>query len=582
MSSDFVIIGKNIIEILTTGMYHNPLVIFREYVQNSVDAINEAVNKGILDDISEGDVQVIIDREERQISFEDNGIGVPKQNAWQILTSIAASGKDRTKNLGFRGIGRLAGLAYCDELIIETSFKGESTKTVLQWDGQKLREIIGDKKDRKLATEVIEAITTTDDGLAEKEGKHYFKVILQNVKNEKLLDIEAVKKYLRMVAPVDFANRRFIFTPTVKDGLAARDVACEGYRIFVNTNELFKSYRTYIYKQDQQNKGRKKSIDEVIDIYFFDLHSKNNHLLAVGWYAITKYMRLIPACNEAWGIRFRKGNIQVGDEFTLQRFFRENRFHRYFLGEIHVVHDELFPNGQRDYFNECELLSEFEEELYGLTSKLQNICRKASEWNSAEDKINKYKTCKNDYNNLLGDNRFYGPSHKESEEKKLNELKEEVKRSEDKIELLKKCAEGDNALKRFIEYRLGDKVSKNGEKENVNLEIAEENLQPQLQHVENHITVSKPIKCSIGRVNHNSCESKANQNQEKKEHVQKRIPSKKNGGGYITSGLTKLTKEEQKLVGEILEISRIILPPDLQQNFFAKIEERFRLTKSHD
>lgn len=36
------IIGKNIIESLTLGMYENPFCIYREYIQNSADAIDKA------------------------------------------------------------------------------------------------------------------------------------------------------------------------------------------------------------------------------------------------------------------------------------------------------------------------------------------------------------------------------------------------------------------------------------------------------------------------------------------------------------------------------------------------------------
>lgn len=528
MSSNSVIIGKNIIEILTTGMYHNPLVIFREYVQNSIDAIKEAVDIGILDDIFEGDVQVTIDKENRFIIFEDNGVGVSAKNSWGVLTSIASSNKDRTKNLGFRGIGRLAGLAYCDEISIETSFKGELTKTKLQWDGRKLRHIIKDKNNKKLASEVIDSITTFDGDMLEQEHAHYFKVHLKSVKNDKLLDVESVKKYLRMVAPLQFNNLRFLFTPQVKQGLIDRGVSCNGYKVFVNTDELFKPYQTNVYQEDTK---QKKRIDEIIDIQFFELLSKDNGLLAVGWYTLTKNMQLIPVFNEAWGIRFRKGNIQVGDEFTMQRFFRENRFHRYFFGEIHVVHDDLFPNGQRDYFDECELLGEFESELKKLTDKLHSICRKASEWNTAENKV---ETCSNEikkYEQSLMSQGFYSPEHEEEEKEKLNKVKENAEKAEKQLKRIEQYAEGDDALMRFVDYRKSKK--------------------------------SKAIQ--------NSDETKG----EKKKPKQK---DKK----YKSNKLSSLSRKEQKLVGEIYEVIRNILPPDLQKVLIYKIEEKFGVSKTSE
>jgi len=526
MKSDSVLIGKNIIEILTTGMYHNPLVIFREYVQNSIDAINEAVRREILCDISEGDVQIKIDREKRLIVFEDNGIGLPSDDAWTALTSIALSKKDRTKNLGFRGIGRLAGLAYCDKLIIETSYKGEPKKFILQWDGLKLKDIIGDSKDRKLASDVIKEITSFEDNLSERESVHYFKVFLHNVKNEKLLDSKSVEKYLRMVSPVQFYNLRFLFTTEVKKGLADRGVLCDGYRIFVNTTELYKSYHNNIYRE---NKKQKKRIDEVIDIQFFELHTTDNQLLAVGWYSLTKLMQLIPVFNEAWGIRFRKGNIQVGDEFTLQRFFRDNRFHRYFFGEIHVVHDELFPNGQRDYFDECELLSEFENELQKLTDMLSNICRKASDWNREEKKVEEYDNEINIFEKTLKKQDFLSPEHEEEEKLKLEDLKKKAEDAKKALKKIENYAQDNNDLKRFIDYRQNNKP-------------------------------------------------------EKKEETTEKIESEKElknkGKKYKANKLSRLNKKEQKLIGEIYEIIRTVLSPDLQKVLIYKIEEKFGIENS--
>jgi hypothetical protein len=525
MSSDSVIIGKNIIEILTTGMYHNPLVIYREYIQNSIDAINEAVDIGLLENISDGDVHVFIDKDKRTVSFEDNGLGVPAEKAWRILTSIAASEKDRTKNLGFRGIGRLAGLAYCDELVIETSFKGEAKKTILQWDGRKLKDIIGDRQDQKLASEVIEEITSIDADLSEKEEAHYFKVKLVNVKNDKLLDVDSVKSYLRMVAPVKFFYPRLLFTHEIAQGLVDRGISCDGYRIFVNTSEIFKPYQTNIYQEDKNNKKR---IDEIIGIEFFELHSADDQLLAVGWYALTKNMQLIPVFNEAWGIRFRKGNIQVGDEFTFQRFFRENRFHRYFFGEIHVVHDDLFPNGQRDYFDECPLLSDFEDQLNELANKLQSICRKASEWNTAEKSVDTFSVEIKKFEETIETQEFYGPEHEEEEKAKLEKIKEKAEKAEKTLKRIEERAEDDVTLKRFVEYRINNKA----------------------------VTIKQPKE---------ECKREQGTGINKK---------------YKANKLSKLSKREQKLVGEIYEVIRTILPPDLEKVLIYKIEEKFGLSKS--
>ena len=39
------IIGKYILDTLSVGMYNEPMMLFREYIQNSVDSIDQLINK---------------------------------------------------------------------------------------------------------------------------------------------------------------------------------------------------------------------------------------------------------------------------------------------------------------------------------------------------------------------------------------------------------------------------------------------------------------------------------------------------------------------------------------------------------
>lgn len=42
------VFGANILENLTTGMYQDSKIIYREYIQNSCDQIDKAIKEGIL------------------------------------------------------------------------------------------------------------------------------------------------------------------------------------------------------------------------------------------------------------------------------------------------------------------------------------------------------------------------------------------------------------------------------------------------------------------------------------------------------------------------------------------------------
>ena len=128
------IIGSFVLETLTLGMYGEPRHTLREYVQNSFDAIRAAERTKLLS--VRGRVEIVVEAE--RLIIRDNGVGVPSEQAWATLTSVGASKKDRQRDAGFRGIGRLAGMAYCDELIFRTTFADETVLTTVRFDCKKL------------------------------------------------------------------------------------------------------------------------------------------------------------------------------------------------------------------------------------------------------------------------------------------------------------------------------------------------------------------------------------------------------------------------------------------------------------
>ena len=136
-----IVIGKNTLESLTTGMYSDAKIIYREYIQNSVDAIDEAIRlKKIKPE--ESFIHIFIDNKNNAISIYDNGTGIHSDKAVNNLLDIGNSSKNYYVNRGFRGIGRLAGLSYCKKLIFETSYLGEEVKTIITFDAHKLSQML--------------------------------------------------------------------------------------------------------------------------------------------------------------------------------------------------------------------------------------------------------------------------------------------------------------------------------------------------------------------------------------------------------------------------------------------------------
>lgn len=127
-------IGKGLINMLMFQMYGDEKLIYREYIQNARDAINDAVNHGILGSITDGYISVLIDPHSRQIEIRDNGIGISVDKVEAVLLDIADSTKDGETSAGQFGIGRLVGGYFCRELSFKTSYAGEEYGSEIVFD----------------------------------------------------------------------------------------------------------------------------------------------------------------------------------------------------------------------------------------------------------------------------------------------------------------------------------------------------------------------------------------------------------------------------------------------------------------
>lgn len=347
-----IVIGKHVLESLSTGMYSDPKAIFREYIQNATDSIDKAIAQGL---ISTSDIHIQIDKEKRRISIRDNGQGIPADIALKKLCDVGNSGKNYETERGFRGIGRLGGLAYATTVFFVTSAKGENKKSVLEWDCEKMRKLLApSNREIEDIVGVIEAITSFHQE-SEEPDEHYFEVILENVipSADELLDETTISEYLAAVAPVDFDEQKFIHAREIKKFYAEKDVLIPTYNIYFNNRKLpiYKPYTRTLNTGAQERTREKDFVRRVEPVYGCN---ENGKLLYIGWLAITDFSGQI-SDERLQGIRLRKQNILVGDNSTFARFFPSVqsegvRANKMFAGEIHILDPDVLPNSQRDDF----------------------------------------------------------------------------------------------------------------------------------------------------------------------------------------------------------------------------------------
>ena len=92
MAEETVQVGKYTLESLTTGMYSDPKIVYREYIQNSVDSLEYAVSLGLLEPQSMR-IDIVVNAEESCILIKDNGTGIPADEAAKTLMNVGSSKK---------------------------------------------------------------------------------------------------------------------------------------------------------------------------------------------------------------------------------------------------------------------------------------------------------------------------------------------------------------------------------------------------------------------------------------------------------------------------------------------------------
>lgn len=514
-------VGKNILDNLTTGMYSDSKVIYREYIQNACDQIDLALSWGLLTS-DEANVDICIDSKKRFISIRDNATGVKSESFIKDVGDIANSNKEIGKNKGFRGIGRLCGLAYCKTLKFITSYSGESIKSIMTCDAQKMRAMLIENKKYTL-DEIWDAIVSYSTEY-EDETEHYFEVEMFDINKENtdLLDDSKVREYLSFVAPVPYKNT-FILRSQIYNHAKEIGYKIDEYCIRVNGSQLFKEYTT---KLKEASGANIKNYDEISKLEFKDFIDDSGELIAWMWIGLSRFEKQIPKVNQMRGLRIRSANIQLGNDDALQNLFKEPRGNYYFVGEVFAVSKQLVPNSQRNYFNENEARVEFENalriyffdvlhKLYYEANRVKNDYKRQEEYIA---KVAEYKK-------------------KEKENGFIDE--QERQKLQFDIEKAKKSA--DEARKRLDKLTIDDDTSPMSE-----------------------------VRKSIGK------KYDANKLKKKAETTMVDVTPSDKKKTFVTSGMSKLSRSERKIVTKILSIITDIAPKDIATQIIEKIKEEMR------
>ncbi len=366
-----VVIGKDVLELLTGAMYVDPLTIYREYIQNAADAIDEARDRGLYSDSLAPRIDIQLDHTTRTVRIRDNGIGVPATDFIARLAAIGGSQKRGKRQRGFRGVGRLSGLGYAQEVVFRSRSPGDAKVLEILWNGRKLREVL---RDPEFADDLVTTIKEVAD-LSHHSGtgwpKHFFEVELRRVtrvRNDLLMNPEEIRNYLSQVAPVPFA-------PDFRLGAEISE--------YLQSHGIDRGMHIYIAGEDEpihrpfQNKIKitDKITDKLSSLELIEIPGIEGTVDAIGWILHHSYFGALPRATGIAGLRARSGNIQVGGASIFESLFSEPRFNSWSVGEIHILSDRIIPNGRRDDFEINAHYQNLISYATDITSRLSKLCR---------------------------------------------------------------------------------------------------------------------------------------------------------------------------------------------------------------
>lgn len=370
-----IVVGKDILELLSTAMYVDPLSILREYVQNAADSVDAAHAQGLLAGGELGRIDVEIRADSRELVVKDNGVGVPREEVERVLASFGASEKRGKGSRGFRGVGRLGGLGYARGLTFRTRAVDDPEITEIHWDCRKLREELRSSGDKRHLEDVVRSVVTVRrDRATEQAEPHFFEVHLDGVVrlwNDRLLNVDGVSNYLAQVCPVPF-SKDLSFASQIEEHLG-RHLPPRRFQIHLNgaSEPLYRPHGAEFHVSATKR-------DRFVACQLLEVPGLDGQPAAAGWILHHNYLGAIRATPQISGLRARVGEMQVGDSDIFITSFPESRFNSWSVGELHVLDDRIVPNGRRDNFEQNAAYGALINQLIPLCRELARRCRTSS------------------------------------------------------------------------------------------------------------------------------------------------------------------------------------------------------------
>jgi hypothetical protein len=327
-------IGGELLNILSKGLYTNPLDAIREYVQNSIDANADEV-----------EIQIT----GNSVWILDWGDGMARDELLQAR-EFGVSYKSIEENVGFRGIGIYSGFDLCERLVIRTKTHLDDYEHVLEFEFGKMRRFL----DSARLDPSRPAIPLSD--LLSKNIYYRFErssqanqgsftiIQLEDLSNShihKLSDVKEMTNYILRNLPVRF-NTGFKYADRIENELRRNVPGYKSARIVLRIEN---NPPVYVEKPNIEK------LEDPVTGFITDSKGKR---LAFYWACLTSVSEAIssrkPPEADFAGLVYKLKGFTIGDRQHLMRHFTRKQLYTWWTGEIYITNPEIIPTSARDDF----------------------------------------------------------------------------------------------------------------------------------------------------------------------------------------------------------------------------------------
>jgi molecular chaperone HtpG len=376
-------VGLAILDTLTTALYEDPIVVFREYVQNSLDSTIGTEHKVT--------VKIEIDRDNKSIVIKDDGPGIISSDFESCMIGIGKSNKP-SHSIGFRGIGRLSALSFCEELTFRSKATGENKINIFSWKGAEYSEMLVHDKEGTLDS-CIKKITKLDSVETDETKNHFFEVLIRKYDDQigNIVENKNFKDRLALLLPIDYSNEFKNGAKKIRKaynefyGREFDEYVCS---VLLDGGLLSKPYVDY-------NVGK--------EIYFRELTIQTDNgkePSGLLWFTFDEKMKknAIWNKNDISGIAIRSKNIQMGNRKSLAVHVSRSDRNKITLRELMAVMDGLCgellilpencleDDAKREWFKPTEGLRNFTSQLADFLLQAQRYRYDISRYVNSADK----------------------------------------------------------------------------------------------------------------------------------------------------------------------------------------------------